>query len=147
MPVPEASQRCDYRLLPFMRKMTILIADDFSAFRKFIRLKLNEGGFRTIFEAEDGLEVVAKAAQLQPDLILLDIELPKLNGLMAAARIRSVAPESKILFISLSADPDIAQSTLSDGYVPKSEINHGLLPVIEDVLQVRRSSKVLSQLS
>ena len=80
---------------------------------------------------------MAKAAELQPDLVLLDIGMPNLDGIKAAAQIRSVAPESKILFVSQNADPEIVQAALSDGargYVCKSEIDRELLPAIEAVL-------------
>jgi len=120
-----------------LRKDTVLIADDFVAFRWFVRLKLQEQGFQTVVEASDGLEAVAKAADLQPDLVLLDIAMPALNGIDAAVQIHSVAPQSKILFVSQNTDPDVVKSALSDGalgFVRKSEINRELLPAIEAVL-------------
>jgi Response regulator containing a CheY-like receiver domain and an HTH DNA-binding domain len=116
---------------------TVLVADDFSGFRQLLQQKLHENGFPDTVEAVDGLEVVTKAAELQPDLVLLDIAMPKLNGIEAAARIRTVAPKSKILFVSQNADSDVAQSVLRDGgsgYVCKSEIHHELLTAIEAVL-------------
>ena len=123
------------------RANTIVIADDFAAFRSFVRSKLQENGFQNVAEASDGLEAVAKAAELQPDLLLLDIGMPNLDGINAAAQIRSIAPESKILFVSQNTDPDIVQSALSDGaggYVCKSGIDHKLLPAIEAVLEGKR---------
>lgn len=120
---------------------TVLIADDNAAFRSFLRLKLGEKGFRCIVEAEDGLEAVAKAMELQPDLVLLDIAMPKLSGIEAAARMRLLAPQSKVLFVSLNTDSDIVQSALREGargYVLKSRIEHELLPAIEAVLQGKR---------
>lgn len=120
---------------------TVLIADDYAAFRSFLRRKLGEKGFRSIVEAEDGLEAVAKAAELQPDLVLLDIAMPKLSGIEAAARIHLLAPQSKVLFVSLNTDSDIVQSALSDGargYVLKSRIERELLPAIEAALQGKR---------
>ena len=125
------------RAFSLSRKDTVLIADDFVAFRWFVRLKLQEQGFQTVVEASDGREAVAKAADLQPDLVLLDIAMPALNGIDAAAQIRSLAPQSKILFVSQSTDPDIVKSALREGaagYVRKSEVNRELLPAIEAVL-------------
>ena len=110
-------------------------------FRSFLRLKLEQSGFRSTVEAVDGLEAVAKAKELQPDLVLLDIAMPKLSGIEAAARIRLVAPQSKVLFVSQNTDSDIAQLALSDGargYVLKSRIYHELVPAIEAVLQGKR---------
>ena len=120
---------------------TVLIVDDYTAFRSFLRLKLQEKGFPSIVDAGDGLEAVAKAAELQPDLVLLDIAMPGLNGIDAAARIRLLAPQSRVLFVSLNTDSDIVQSALSDGargYVLKSRIDYELLPAIEAVLQGKR---------
>lgn len=61
--------------------ITILVADDFEVFRRFVRQKLLENGFQAVAEAADGLEAVKKAAEIQPDLVLLDIGMPKLNGI------------------------------------------------------------------
>ena len=118
-------------------KNTVLIADDFSAFRQFLREKLYENGFLNIVEAVDGLDAVAKAAELQPDLVLLDIAMPKLNGIKAATRIRLVSPQSKILLVSQGTDPHVVQLALNDGvsgYVCKSKISHELLTAIATVL-------------
>lgn len=120
---------------------TVLIADDYAAFRSFLRSKLQESGLGPAVEAVDGLDAVAKAAELQPSLVLLDISMPKLSGIEAAARIRLVAPQSKVLFVSQNTDSDIAHLALSEGaqgYVLKSKIDHELLPAIEAVLQGKR---------
>ena len=122
------------------RANTIVIADDFAAFRRFVRSKLQENGFQNVAEASDGVEAVAKATDLQPGLVLLDIGMPNLDGIKAAEQIRSIAPESKILFVSQNTDSDIVQAALSDGargFVRKSEINHELSPAIEAVLEVK----------
>jgi PAS domain S-box-containing protein len=123
------------------RANTIVIADDFAAFRSLVRIMLRENGFQNVAEALDGVEAVAKAAELQPDLVLLDISMPNLGGIKAAAQIRSVVPESKILFVSQNNDPDIVRAALSDGageYVCKTEISRELLPAIEAVLGGKR---------
>ena len=94
-----------------------------------------------IGEAVDGLEAVQKAEQLQPDLILLDIGLPTLNGIEAARRIRAVSPTSKILFLSEDRSLDIAEAALSagaGGYVVKSDAAAELLPAVNAVLGGKR---------
>lgn len=79
----------------------ILVVDDYEPFRRFLHWKLQSGPeLRIVSEASDGLEAVRKAEELQPHLILLDIGLPKLNGIEAARQIRKSAPQSRIIFVS-----------------------------------------------
>lgn len=123
------------------RANTIVIADDFAQFRRFIRSRLQGEEFQIVAEASDGLEAVAKTTRLQPDLVLLDVQMPNLNGLEAAVQIRSTAPNSKILFVSQNTDPDIVQSAMRDGaagYLCKSAINRELLPAVKAALSGRR---------
>lgn len=89
----------------------------------------------------DGLEAVQIVQQLQPDLILLDIGLPTLNGIEAARRIREVSPKSKILFVSENRSWDVAEEALRTGaigYVIKSDAGTDLLPALEATCQGRR---------
>jgi DNA-binding NarL/FixJ family response regulator len=119
----------------------VLVVDDFEPFRRFICTALKKARFRIIEQASDGLEAVRKAAELQPDLILLDIRLPQLNGIEAAKRISKVAPLSKILFVSLDTSPDVVSGALNVGglgYVHKSSIHTDLLPAVESVLAGRQ---------
>ena len=74
----------------------------------------SRGGFH-ITQASDGFEAVQKAADLQPDLILLDIGLPKLNGIEVARRVGKVAPLAKILFLTVESDPDVIKEALGVG--------------------------------
>ena len=96
---------------------------------------------RVISVASDGLEAVLKTEALQPDLILLDVGLPKLNGIEAARRIRNTAPESKILFLSQESDLAVARAALSaggHGYVVKSDAEDDLITAIEAVMKGKR---------
>jgi len=91
-----------------------------------------------IAEAVDGLEAVQKSEELQPDLILLDIGLPKLNGIEAARQIHERAPKSKILFLSENRSLDIVEEALrtgASGYVVKSDAATDLMAAVEAVLQ------------
>ena len=96
---------------------------------------------QVISEASDGQEAVQKAEELKPDLILLDIGLPTLNGIEAARQIGKVAPESKIIFVTQESSPEAVQAALSLGawgYVPKARAARDLLAAIEAVLEGRQ---------
>jgi DNA-binding NarL/FixJ family response regulator len=117
----------------------VLIVDDFEDWRRAVRQMLQERPeLQVICEVADGLQAVQKAGELRPDLILLDIGLPKLNGIEAARQIRQLSPSSKIIFLSQddSLDPDeLALSTGAQGYVYKTDVQSDLLPAIEAVLR------------
>jgi DNA-binding NarL/FixJ family response regulator len=119
-----------------------LVVDDYEPWRAFVAATLkNQLKLRIIGEARDGLEAVQIAQQLQPDLILLDIGLPTLNGIEAARRIREVSPKSKILFVSDNCSWDVAEEGLrigAIGYVVKSDAGAELLPALEAALEGRR---------
>jgi DNA-binding NarL/FixJ family response regulator len=88
--------------------------------------------------ASDGLEGVRKAEALLPDLILLDIGLPCLNGFEAAAQISKLNPKPKIIFLSQESSPDVVRGALSlgaMGYVAKANAGSDLLAAVEAVLQ------------
>ena len=92
------------------------MVDDFEPWRHFVSsMLLIKPELQVVGEASDGLEAVQKAVELKPDLILLDISLPKLNGIEAARRIRKLAPESKIIFVSQESSADVVQEALSLG--------------------------------
>jgi DNA-binding NarL/FixJ family response regulator len=91
-----------------------------------------------VAEVTDGLEAVQKAAELQPDVILLDIGLPKLNGIDAAKEIHQVVPGTQIIFVTLNNDADLAKAALSNGahgYVLKTHATRELRSAIEEVLR------------
>ena len=102
---------------------------------------LKQPELQVIGEVPNGLEAVRQAQTLRPDLILLDIGLPTLNGIEAACQIRKVFPASKILFVSDNRSTDIAEEALSTGaggYVVKSDAGTELLPAVEAVLRDER---------
>jgi DNA-binding NarL/FixJ family response regulator len=119
-----------------------LVVDDFQPFRQFVCSMLGRiSGLQIICESSDGLEAVQKAEEMRPDLILLDVGLPTLNGIEASHRISRVVPGSKILFVTQNNDADVARAVLSNGargYVLKSDANRELLPAVEAVLRGQR---------
>jgi DNA-binding NarL/FixJ family response regulator len=128
----------------------VLVVDDYEPFRRFARSTLGErADFQVVAEASDGLEAVRTTAELQPDLILLDIGLPKLNGIEAARRIREQSPKSKILFFSENRSPEIvgeALGTGAGGYLLKSDAARELFAAMDAVLRGKpfRSSSLSS---
>jgi len=95
----------------------------------------------TILEASDGVEAVELAQELQPQLILLDIGMPKLHGIDAARRIRELVPQSKILFVSQESSVDVVQEAFSigaSGYVVKMDVGCELLTAVSAVLRGER---------
>ena len=119
----------------------VLVVEDFEPSRQFIRSTLQKRReFQVIREVSDGLEAVQKAEELQPDLILLDIGLPTLDGIEAARRIRKLSSKSKILFLSQESSADVVQESLSvgEGYVFKARAGSELLAAVEAVLTGRQ---------
>ena len=116
----------------------VLVVEDFAPFRQFICSTLGKRrDLQVICEVSDGLEAVQKAEEWKPDLILLDIGLPTLNGIEAARRIRKLSPESKIIFLSQESSPDVVQEALNLGawgYVLKARAASELLAAVEAVI-------------
>jgi DNA-binding NarL/FixJ family response regulator len=125
-----------------MSSVRVLVVEDFAPFCRFICSTLRtRQDLDVICEVSDGREAVQKAEELRPDLILLDIGLPTLNGIEAARQIRKLAPESKIIFVSQENSPEIVQEALSLGawgYVLKTRAEGDLLAAVEAVLSGRR---------
>jgi DNA-binding NarL/FixJ family response regulator len=125
-----------------VRSYKILVVDDSDRFRQFLVLSLRRRAeFQFIYEASDGLEAVERAEELKPDLILLDIGLPGVNGIEAGRQIRKVSPNSKILFVSLESSADVVQEALqlgAQGYLLKADAARELLPAVDAVLQGRQ---------
>ena len=125
----------------------ILIVDDYKDWRRQVRLLFQvRPEWQVIAEAADGPEAIQKAEELKPDLIVLDIGLPKLNGIEAARQIRQLSPSSKIVFLSQDNDLDVVRAALgtAQGYVYKTDFRRDFLPAIGAVLRgqqfVSRSS-------
>lgn len=129
----------DHRSVPAVR---VLVVDDFEPFRRLICSMLGRRlSLQIIGEVSDGLEAVRRAEELRPDLILLGIGLPSLNGLAAARQIRTLSPKSKIIFVTQESDPGRVEGALSLGalgYVVKTRIASDLLAAMDAVLRGRQ---------
>ena len=116
----------------------VLVVDDFEPWRRYVCSMLQtQPEVRVVAEVADGLEAVQKAQELTPDLILLDIGIPNLDGLEAAKRIRLVAPDAAIVFLTANSDKDMVQAGLSTGaggYVLKRDAGRELLTAVAGVL-------------
>jgi DNA-binding NarL/FixJ family response regulator len=125
--------------LPLIR---VLVIEDFLPFRRFICSKLEEKcDLQVICQVSDGLDAVQKVEELKPDLILLDVGLPTLNGIAVARRVRKLAPNAKIIFLSQESSADVVQEALSSGaqgYVVKTRAGIDLLHAVEAVLEGRQ---------
>jgi DNA-binding NarL/FixJ family response regulator len=120
-----------------MNTLRVLVVDDSEVIRRGVCTLLEgEPQLRVVSVARDGLEAVEEARQQQPDVILLDISLPRLSGIEAARQIRRVAPESKILFLSQYDTWATAREALgagATGYVVKSDAARELIPGVWSV--------------
>jgi DNA-binding NarL/FixJ family response regulator len=125
-----------------MSSLRVLVVDDYEPLRRFSCSMLEtRPDLQVVGEASDGLEAVQKTEELQPDLIVLDIGLPTLNGIEVARRIRKLCPECKILFMSQESSVDVAQAAFSlgaMGYVVKAHAGSELLAAVESVCQGRK---------
>jgi CheY-like chemotaxis protein len=125
-----------------LQHVRTLVVDDFASFRRRVCWMLEEKReVRVICEAADGSEAVQKAVELQPDLILLDSDLPKLSGIEAARQIRKAAPKARIIFLSQDTNPEIVQDAFSlgaRGYVIKSDAARELLTAVNAVSSGRQ---------
>jgi DNA-binding NarL/FixJ family response regulator len=118
--------------------LRVLVVDDFVPWQSYLIAKLAENpALHIVGFASDGLEAVRKAAELQPDLILMDINLPNLSGISAARKIRELSPRSRILFLSQNLDLDVAGAAIvagGAGYVVKSDAESELFAAVEAVM-------------
>src|SRR5689334_9996952 len=99
-----------------MARVRVLIVDDFPGWRRYVETELQgDSEFLVVGEAYDGLDAINKSQELLPDVVLLDIGLPKLNGIEVARRLCTLLPETKILFVSAEKSSSIVRTALGSG--------------------------------
>ena len=117
----------------------LLVVDDYGPWRRYVCFRLQEHpGMQVVAEAANGLEVIPKASELRPDLVLLDIQLPDISGIEVSSRIGHAIPGTKILFATQDDDPDLAGVALNNeayGLLLKADAGTELLPALEMVLR------------
>ena len=117
-----------------MPGMRVLIADDDQGYRNYVRKILEVGAdMNVIAEAIDGEEAVSLSRRLKPDVVLMDLDLPRLDGLQATRRLKSEIPTMKVIILSTVEDETCRKAAVkygADAFLPKSADIHQLLSVI-----------------
>jgi DNA-binding NarL/FixJ family response regulator len=120
----------------------VLVVEDHTSFRRVIcELLRQRADVLIVGEAADGLDAIRQAETLRPDVVMLDIGLPKLNGIEAAGRIRAVAPDAKLIFVTIESSPEIVEQAFrggAHGYVYKPRAQRDVLPVLEAIIRGAR---------
>ncbi len=115
----------------------VLIVDDHGLTRKSVRELLRDHFIHVCGEAENGKEAIEKFKKLQPDIVLLDINMPVMNGVQAAYEIRGIAPSTKILLLTMYSGPEhqAAAGLLGvDGFIDKSAAATQLIPALRRLI-------------
>lgn len=120
----------------------ILVVDDFAPWRRFLKTLLAvTPEWQLSGEAINGADALRKAQELQPDLVLLDLDLPDVSGIDLARQLQIVVPNAKIVFLTAESSSDIANAALSTGalgYLLKSKVVSELLPALKSVFSDNR---------
>jgi two-component system, NarL family, nitrate/nitrite response regulator NarL len=124
---------------PRPMERTVLIVDDHDGFRTQVRALLDAAGYEVVGEAGDGTSGVAEAVRLEPDLVLLDVQLPDITGFEVARRLRERAPDPAIILISSRDRSDYGgriDRSGADGFISKSELSER---AVRTILEARAS--------
>ncbi len=118
-----------------MNLYCLVLADDYAPFRQVLRIILSEKpGIEVIGEAGDGLQLISLLNRLSPDMVILDISIPRLNGIEATRWIKNSYPDIKVLVLTLHSEREFLYQALSagaEGYLLKGDTNTELFPAIK----------------
>lgn len=122
-------------------KIRILLADDHELVRRGIRGLLHaKRKWHVVGEASDGIEAIEQTKKLQPDIVILDVDMPNLNGLQAAPKIREAAPDAKIIALTLHESAEMVRRALeagAHGFVLKSDLAERLVTALQEISRVK----------
>ena len=116
----------------------ILIVDDHASARITLRELLGWHSFQVCGDAKNGEEAIEKVIELKPEIVLMDITMPVMNGMNAAAEIRRIAPSTKIVFLTVHDNPEFraGMRPWAHGFVAKSDAGTELIPTLERVVGI-----------
>jgi two-component system, NarL family, response regulator NreC len=120
--------------------LRVLLADDHGIVRRGLRSLLEEAGVAVVGEAADGLEALRLCDELRPDMLIVDIGMPKLNGIDVAARVQKLDHPPRVLILSMHADESYIIRALASGaraYLLKDATDEDLLPAVRAVASGR----------
>jgi DNA-binding NarL/FixJ family response regulator len=120
----------------WLMSLRILLADDSPEIRRSVKSLLEQGGFEIVGEAADGREAVQLAHALEPDVAILDISMPRLNGLGAAREIHEACPGTRVILLTVHTGAHQVLEAASSGirgYVVKAEASEDLVRAVDEV--------------
>lgn len=124
-----------------MNKIKLLIVDDNNNFRKTLKgFLLSEPDIHMVGEAQDGLEAILKARELKPDLILMDIKMPGINGIEATRRIKKEMPHITIIILSIFDIAEYQEAAIASGasgFIIKKSLVENLIPAVRHTFEIR----------
>jgi DNA-binding NarL/FixJ family response regulator len=118
-----------------------LLADDNKRMLEYVLELLSAEGCEVVGAVCDGQAAVDAGAKLRPDITVLDVSMPILNGIEAAKRLRQTNPDAKIVFLTVAKDPDICRAALETGalgYVWKPRMGSDLIPALKQAIRGSR---------
>lgn len=122
-----------------MKRVRILLADDHREMLKRV-VHLLQSEFEVVGAVNDGQALLEAASKLRPDVVVLDISMPVMNGLEAADRLREAGSRAKVVFLTVQEDPDFVHASRASGalgYVVKPRLTSDLVPAIKEALANR----------